>query len=340
MSELARLRTVIVGFGEVAAGMSRDDRMARFFKYATHAQVLANHPAYEWAAVVDVDSRARDYARTEWHISHCAARIEELAASYQPEVAVLTAPHSVWKGVIEAAPTLRAIIAEKPLGTTDEERNAFLSLCRQRNIVVQVNYWRRFATGLRMLAQGKLLEYVGEPQAVFATYGRGLHNNGSHLIDLLRMLFGEVQAAQAIGTARPAAQRRFVDDIDVSFALAHASGVKSLAGALDFNHYREVGVDVWGSRGRFTLLQESLVATVFPRAENRGVMDAAEIASDAGRAVECPVSDAIYGMYENLSDCIRHGSPLWSNGENAARTERVLSALHESIDRNGIAVRP
>ncbi|MBM3993194.1 MAG: Gfo/Idh/MocA family oxidoreductase [Planctomycetes bacterium] len=339
MSELARLRTVIIGFGEVAAGMSHDDRMARFFRYATHAEALANHPAYEWAAVVDIDSRARACARTEWHIPHCAARIEELVASYQPEVAVLTAPHWVWKGVIEATPTLRAIVAEKPLGLTDEERDVFLNLCRQRNIVVQVNYWRRFATGLRELANGKLLEYVGEPQAVFATYGRGLHNNGSHLIDFLRMLFGEVLAAQTIGAARPTPRPRFSDDIDVPFALTHASGVKSIAGVLDFDHYREVGIDVWGSLGRLTLLQESLVATVFPRAENRGVTGAAEIASDTGRIVECPVGDAFFRMYDNLSDSIRHGSPVWSSGENAARTERALSALHESIDRGGIPVR-
>ena len=43
-----RLRTVLVGCGEVGAGYATDPLMARHYPYATHAQVLAAHPAFAW----------------------------------------------------------------------------------------------------------------------------------------------------------------------------------------------------------------------------------------------------------------------------------------------------
>jgi predicted dehydrogenase len=193
---------------------------------------------------------------------------------------------------------------------------------------------------LRRLAAGGLAARIGHPQAIFATYGKGLYNNASHLVDFLRMLFGEIVAVRAVGEAKRAELSPFANDVELPFVATLASGSTAFIGALDFAKYREVGLDVWGDVGRLTILQEGLVVTHYARRANRGVRDAAEIASDEGRILPCPVERAFYDLYGNLAAALRGADRLWSSGESALRTENALAAVIRSARAGGVPVSP
>lgn len=60
----------IVGFGKMAQGYAEDPAMARHFPYATHAQVLRDHPGFDWRAVVDPSVDALAAARDGWNVPH------------------------------------------------------------------------------------------------------------------------------------------------------------------------------------------------------------------------------------------------------------------------------
>ncbi|HAD86510.1 MAG TPA: hypothetical protein DCG48_04035, partial [Rhodospirillaceae bacterium] len=72
------LRTIIVGFGQVASGLTRDVRMAQYFDYASHAAVLAGHPAFDWQGVVDPNGAAQADARDTWGVPHCGGDLDEI----------------------------------------------------------------------------------------------------------------------------------------------------------------------------------------------------------------------------------------------------------------------
>jgi hypothetical protein len=127
-------------------------------------------------------------------------------------------------------------------------------------------------------------------------------------------------------------------DIAVPFTLALEDGARVAVAPLDFSHYREVGLDIWGSRGRLALYQESLGVFHYPLAENRGLEDAFEIASDAPQALEPHVGSALLRMYENLADALEGTARPWSSGESALRTEHVLDAVQASAAKGGLPV--
>ena len=81
-----------------------------------------------------------------------------------------------------------------------------------RNLLVQVNLLRRADECFRELAAGRMVELIGRLQAAQGLYGNGLINNGTHMVDLVRMLFGEVEEAKAVnataGFVLPLARRR------------------------------------------------------------------------------------------------------------------------------------
>lgn len=319
-------RAVIVGFGHIADRLSDDPLMADFFPFATHAQVLSKHPAFSWEAVVDLSDEALERARDRWGIQHLFHHVSELERMFVPDVAVIATPPSGRESIMAALPSLKAVIIEKPLSTSTNDASNLSLFCKRHNIPAQVNYWRRGVKAFHDLANGDLESKIGQPQAIFSTYGNGLFNNASHLVDFIRMILGEVTEVQAIGQPMAISRPTIANDVDLPFSITLTRGAKAICLPLDFDRYREVGIDIWGDRGRVSILQESLSLTQYRRQPNRAVTASHEIASDAGTATSIDVGHALYNLYDNLAASLAHDKPLWSPITSAQTTESVLYA--------------
>lgn len=322
---MAALRTVLVGHGRIGGRYADDPVLARHYEFATHAQALSAHPAYAWDAVVDPCEQALAAARERWHVTHTARTLEELRERYEPEVAVLATPPGERLEAVEALPALRGVLVEKPLAGSLGDAERFVAACAERGLPAQVNLWRRADTTFRGLAAGGLERLIGRPQAVFGVYGNGLLNNGTHLVDFIRMLVGEIEEARAFG--RPEPVPGFPADVHLPVLLRLAGGVSANLQPLAFAHYRENGLDIWGERGRLSILQEGLDITVHPRAENRALQGEFEIASDRPQALPSTVGRALYEVYDNLAAAVAWGAELVSPASSALRTEAVVHEL-------------
>jgi predicted dehydrogenase len=316
------LRTALVGLGKIGAGYAHDPVMARHIQFATHAQVLDSHPEFEWVGAVDTDELARAEARRRWPDIPVASS----PAGICPDVAVLATGPASRLNVLAELPTVRAVIVEKPLGRDAAEARRFLDVCEERAIAVQVCYWRRADSAFRALAEGGLEHAIGRPQAATVVYGNGLRNNGSHMIDFVRMLVGEVTGAWVPPGVAPYREGPLESDVNVSFHLT-ANGVPVAVHPLRFAHYRENALEVWGERGRLTVVQEGLRIRVMSSAPNRAMQGEREINSDAVREIPSTVGNALYELYSNVANALAGGGPLWSDGESALRTEAVVDEV-------------
>ena len=319
---MTQLRVALVGIGKIGAGYADDPVMARHIRYATHAQVLASHPAFDWVAAVDTDDAARAAARQRWPQLSVAASVQGLEA----DVAVLATGPASRLEVLAALPAVRGVIVEKPLGRDAVEARRIVDMCRERGIAVQVCYWRRADHTFRTLAEGGLEQEIGRPQAATVVYGNGLRNNGSHMIDFVRMLIGEI--AETWVPPRAAAYREgpLPGDINVPFHLT-AGGVPVAVQPLRFAHYRENALEVWGERGRVSIVQEGLRTRVTSTAPNRAMQGEREVDSDVPRELPATMGDALYNLYSNFADALSGRGPLWSDGESALTTEAVVDEI-------------
>ncbi|KJV09622.1 hypothetical protein VZ95_10330 [Elstera litoralis] len=213
-----------------------------------------------------------------------------------------------------------------------------MALAGARKVIVQANIWRRADETLRRLADGLLAEKLGRVQAATLIYGNGLHNNGFHMIDLTRMLLGEVEAVQALGPVLPGPHLPLPGDFDLCFALHLASGQIVLAQPVDFRDYRENGLDFWGSNGRLSVWQEGL--TLRPRPPPRQSRHARR-ARDCQRRARASANHgrrSLWRMYDNLADAVAGRAPLWSPGDSALQVERVIAALEASLAAGGAKI--
>lgn len=334
-SECHRWSTAIIGFGKIAAGYTEDPLTAGYYPYATHAQVLDAHPSFDWQAVVDPSEDARRNARENWKIPVTSSTLAELLKTIQPEVLVIATPPEQRAIAIETMTGLRALVVEKPLGVDPGASGTFLERCRGLGVMLQVNLWRRADSLFRMLAGGELEKRIGSVQMAFAVYGNGLHNNGTHLIDLVRMLLGEVVTVQAVAGAAAESAGPIRGDVQFPFVVSLESGISVMFQPLSFSHYRENGLDIWGENGRLSIMLEGLSVSICHRQKSRAMTGEFELASDRPEYLEATVGRALYELYDNLDQALSGAGELCSTGESALRTAQVVESVICSFEQGG-----
>ena len=328
---MIRYKTALIGFGRMAAGYADDPANARWFPYATHAQVLRDHPAFDWVAVVDPSAEARAAASSRWGVPVTAASLDEMPNAAAIEVAVIATPPEVHAGLLDRLPSLRAVLVEKPLGVDLVAATAFVDDCNKRGIVGAVNFSRRYAPELMRLANGGLVHSIGKPQAVFGTYGNGMRNNGSHLIDLVSMLLGPVVDAHPIARGNRFVEGPIAGDSNFPFTMLLENGFTVAIQPLTFSAYREIGLDIWGEMGRMQFLHESLTLLTTPVVDNRQLTGARELLHEASVQGDSGLGRALYRAYDNLAASLCGESSLLCPLEDGLATMRVVENLMEQV---------
>ncbi len=327
-------KAVLIGAGKIGAAYATDTRLTRHYRYISHAQVLSEHPGINWVAVVDPDETAREAVRQRYGLPHAAPTAAELPSDCRPDLAVLAVPPKQRRSSLKTLPTVAAVVVEKPLGENLAESEAFAADCRERGLLAQVNFWRRADQTYDALAAGDLAKRVGEIQFINAYYCNGLRNNGSHIVDFVRMLAGEVDKVELLGR-NIVGGREQPHDVDVAFALTLQNGVSATFHPLDAACYRENGLDIWGTRGRLSIVVEGLVNLFYPSRQGRAIAHDSELALDQPEQLPSTVGHALWRLYDNLLAALHGDAALYCPLDVAMGTERVIAEVEAKASKTG-----
>lgn len=87
----------------------------------------------------------------------------------------------------------RLIVCEKPVDVNLNRLEDIEAIYKRGSVRVVVNYHRHFQPKIMELSKRvRELAAASACSAIIVTYQRGFHNNASHAIDLLEVLFGEI----------------------------------------------------------------------------------------------------------------------------------------------------
>ncbi len=157
-------RVAIIGAGRIASEF--EDCHARAYKQNPKTEI--------WAIIDKRLDKAADAAR-KWHIPVAGDEYWQLPELALDIISICTPPQThcqVLKDIVLYNRDLKAIYCEKPIAIDLDEAREMVTICKERNIILQINHQRRF----------------GIPTFY---YSRGLFNTGTHMVDLLRQYFGE-----------------------------------------------------------------------------------------------------------------------------------------------------
>jgi predicted dehydrogenase len=333
---MKNIQVILIGLGKIASSLDYDDPvMRKSVKYSTHAKVLQDHPVFELSAGVDLSTNAREFAQKHWGIEQVISSIDQLENPERYEVAVIATPPDKRLEFIKSLPSLKAVVVEKPLGITYRDSKEFIRYCEENDIGVQVNLTRRADKVMEELAKGGLKDRIGNVQSVFGVYGNGILNNGTHMIDLIRMIIGEVNTVQALYSLSTINEGPIKGDINCAFALSLADQQRVVMMPIKFSHYRENTLDIWGEKGRIEIVHEGLDFIYSPAAPCRSLSGASEIAADQRIIYSTDYSMALYNLYDNLAGFLMNGEELVSSGNSALKTSQIIETIIESYFRKG-----
>jgi predicted dehydrogenase len=182
------LNVAIIGCGLIGAQWDAKNTSPAFS--LSHAAGFSKHPRAQLVAMCDHDADKARQAAERWGVKAAYDDPCKLFSEQKVDVAVVATSSAVRREVIEPAldAGVKVLVIEKPLATNlDESRTlaAAIDAAGAKSIVNFSRHWDPSMAALRnMIRTGGM----GPLQRLVGIYGKGMTNNGSHMIDLCAFL--------------------------------------------------------------------------------------------------------------------------------------------------------
>jgi len=315
---------VVVGLGQIGQGY--DYHVPDGSRILTHAAAFAHHPGFVLLGGVDKDPEQRRRFTEKYHLP-AYPDLASLWSENEPDVYALAVPTSqhvqLWQALIRHRPL--AVLCEKPMTDSLAAGCKMVSDAEAHQCTLAVNYIRRCEPGVQTLRAEIQNGKFGEIFKGMIWYSKGLRNSGSHFIDLLRFLLGEVAEVYVMGTGRLWEGSDPEPDVCLYFG---ETPVYLLAGRAEHYSIAEMellgtkGEITYGGGGRYIVMRGTISDPDFP---GYTTLDRNEII----------VSNQLYRYQWFVQDHLyRHldaGDPLYIDGQNALRTLEVIERIIRKV---------
>jgi predicted dehydrogenase len=312
-------RAAVVGLGQVGLLFDSDARRSGVWTHFTAYERLTMH--LNLVSVCDPDKSRQALAKQRRRTLSCYDSLGELLNGEKVDVVSLcTPPEFHAEQIAQCAGRVKAVICEKPISTDSQSARPALEVCRNTGTLVVVNYYKRFdglVPSVKALLDGGR---IGTVKLVNAIFCGPLDAVGSHMVDLLRFLFGELRIENHASRAadRFSVQLRTEDDI-----------------LLNLNNVgpREEFVfelDAIGDEGRIRLLNNCSDCEFFRYRDSERYSGYRELYSAPLETLK--TAERFLPLFLETVEVLRgERRALTSDGENALRTQLLIDGIAEQL---------
>jgi predicted dehydrogenase len=271
------------------------------------------------------------------------AGYRELLADARPDAVIIASWTETHAPIaIEAARRgAKVIVLEKPMAPSLRECRAIIDECDGRGAALIISHERRYDSRYRKVRDMIERGAIGEVRTVHATMLTGGHrgrslvargggpllHDGTHLVDMVRFLFGEITSVQ--GEFRRDSRRSGFED-RASAWLTTGGGVDIFLEAGGPRDYFQFELEISGSRGKIVIGNgyERLYA---PRASRfyTGFRDLDEAPFPAFKRNNC-----FRALYGEARQALRGKASPASSGRDGYRALEVIHAIYLSSHLN------
>ena len=186
----------IVGGGQISCGYdSPDDE-----NILTHINGAFHHDKITLDAVIELNKDRQEYITNKWGNSFSIYDdIEKSIEKHKSNIFIVATPTNTHFKIIKKILSLCVpvlIICEKPIVSSNEELEKLNKLMDDCNTKIITNFPRRFDKALNILREK--IAPINEKYYFNGVFTKGLIHNGSHMIDLVSMLIGNISSINSI----------------------------------------------------------------------------------------------------------------------------------------------
>ena len=309
---MTRIKALLLGLGQIGCGYDLDQPFRPDHPCSgpvtwTHARALACHPQVELVAAVD----PAPLPRARFSAVYAAPVFADLEAYLQsPEaqdvdLVVVAVPPTLQPSLVEqllARCTPRMLLLEKPVAINVQAAKRLRQAClRHPNLVVAVNYIRRYLPVVLEFQSQLKVGHLGELLHGRLVYGKGLLSNGSHFVNLAQAWLGPLCTGEVVDQGPAFAG--FDQEASLTLTASSHNDAVLYVQSIGRAGLRAGELDLWFSKGR--LLWSNDGSTV----QRWRLAELASGDSHRSFVAEAELFPSRMGHYQHhvLDNLVRHG---------------------------------
>ena len=251
-SHLRRHRAAVIGLGQVGSGFDSEPERKQIWTHVGAYLALAEH--FDISGACDIDA-----ANIEAFHRRCPGvpvfeSIKELILEQAPDVVSIATPPAHHATAVKTAIALgvKTIWCEKPLTGDIASAQVLASSVKQAGARLFVSYVRRWlplwVRVVELLSSGA----IGKVRSIRVSIPNRILTMGSHGLDLLSMLGGEVRQVASVEFK----ELREDDEAAIAAILTFESGAVGILQPTGFQRQLIVEADIFGDDGRIRVRED------------------------------------------------------------------------------------
>jgi predicted dehydrogenase len=321
------LKAVIIGCGAIAGGY---DESYLGPDILTHAKAYRKHAGFRLVACVEPNEKRRRQFMQAWGIEDGFSDIDELLSiDYDFDIASVCAPTSEHANILRKllSTPIKGVFCEKPISDNFATSKLLVDLYAQAGVPFAVNYFRRWDESLQSLKEAIEKGKWGALQTAACHYGKGIRHNGSHMIDLLQFLLGDLTPVLV------SRQQRDFQDADPTLdAILNTQGNVPIHLIGTDSHLFDVfEACLTFENGQISLEQGGEIVRERQVEPDHRFSGHRSLSTGAFRSSS--LGDALYRALANLYKAVKESGPLVSNSRTALAAEEVCDHLLQMSTR-------
>lgn len=322
------LRCAVIGCGRVGCGFD-DYSNGKIIR--THAGSYFKNCNTKLVALCDVDKNKLQKYGKKYKVKGLYTESSEMFENEHIDcVSICTLVDTHLRLVEKAAKYgVRGIFLEKPISNSLQSARKIIDICKAHKIVLLIDHQRRFDPFYQYLKKFILNNKLGKIQLVNIYYGRGIANSGSHLFDMLHLLFGEIISIKAnFSNFKPI----YKHDPDIDADIEIRNKIICRMKCLDARNYPLLEMDILGTRGRIRLNFVTNDVEYF-KISSKNILDFKSLMKTK-MVVSSPTFSTIPLGVKNMVSCIRTKKRPLCTGEDGYKSLELIIASIQSSKQN------
>jgi len=209
---------LIIGLGQI--GMGYDYDLDRKQYILTHARAFNEHKNFKIIGAIDTNSEKGIKFRKKYKSEFFSDVLS--AKKLSPDIVIISTPTSEHTKTIKDALNYfkpKVILCDKPLAPSLNEAKKIYKLCNTHGVRLFVNYMRTSLPETLEIKKNIFQQkYKGSFKGI-VWYSKGLIHNGSHFVNLISFLFGDVKKIRTFNK-----DHNDTNDFNVDFSLTFDNG--------------------------------------------------------------------------------------------------------------------
>lgn len=291
-----KYNVLIIGAGKIGAFFDTPSSL----DILTHAHAFTKMKEFNILGFVEDDIKRAEEASNLWNTTYFES-IEKAFEKNRIDVVSLCVPDEYHYKLLQKLSDfqVKLVFAEKPLAKSLEQAEKIIRLYNKKNIKCLINYSRRFVSEFANLKHSILDGVYGEFICGNGYYGKGTMHNGSHLIDFLRYIIGEIKETKTFNYDFDF----YKDDPTISGILKFQNGGVFTMNSISCNNYTIFEIELLFEKARIRIIDAGFKIEIYEVANNslfkgyRKLVKKDEINTSLGNAME----NAVINIYNSLS---------------------------------------